>query len=95
MSWKARPSRLASPNRWFAATPELKNPPPRRLRRIPLKARRFDFCPEVTAKVLKRGERICEVPIHYRARTMVQGKKIRWTDGVDAAYTLLKLRFVR
>jgi glycosyltransferase involved in cell wall biosynthesis len=63
------------------------------LRRIPLKARRFDFCPEVTAKVLKRGERIREVPIHYRARTMTQGKKIRWTDGVEALWTLIKYRF--
>ncbi len=63
------------------------------LRGIPLKAQRFDFCPEVTAKVLKRGHRIVEVPIHYRARTEQQGKKIRWTDGVDALWTLIKYRF--
>ena len=64
------------------------------LRQIPLRAQRFDFCPEVTAKVLKRGYRIHEVPIHYRARTEAQGKKIRWTDGVDALWTLIKYRFV-
>ncbi|MBC8142432.1 MAG: glycosyltransferase family 2 protein [Armatimonadetes bacterium] len=63
------------------------------LRSFPLKAQRFDFCPEVTAKVLKRGYRIHEVPITYRARTEAQGKKIRWTDGVDALWTLLKYRF--
>ena len=63
------------------------------LRSFPLRAQRFDFCPEVTAKVLKRGIRIHEVPIHYRARTNEQGKKIRWTDGVDALWTLIKYRF--
>lgn len=63
------------------------------LRRIPLRARRFDFCPEVTAKVLKRGHRIHEVPIRYSARTVSQGKKIRWTDGVDALWALIKYRF--
>lgn len=63
------------------------------LREFPLKAQRFDFCPEVTAKVLKRGYRIHEVPITYKARTEAQGKKIRWTDGVDALWTLIKYRF--
>jgi dolichol-phosphate mannosyltransferase len=63
------------------------------LRPIRLKAKRFDFCPEVTAKVLKRGHTIHEVPIHYTARTMTQGKKIRWTDGVEALWTLIKYRF--
>jgi len=62
------------------------------LRSLPLRAQRFDFCPEVTAKVLKRGHRIHEVPIHYRARTEQQGKKIRWTDGVEALWTLIKYR---
>lgn len=63
------------------------------LQDIPLHARRFDFCPEVTAKLRKRGHRIWEVPIRYRARTLSQGKKIRWTDGVDALWTLIKYRF--
>jgi glycosyltransferase involved in cell wall biosynthesis len=64
------------------------------LKRLPLRARRFDFCPEVTAKVLKRGIRIHEVPIHYVARTNQQGKKIRWTDGFEALWTLIKYRFI-
>lgn len=64
------------------------------LKSLPLRARRFDFCPEVTAKTLKRGQRIHEVPIHYEARTTAQGKKIHWTDGVHALWTLIKYRFV-
>jgi len=63
------------------------------LDRFPLRARRFDFCPEVTAKVLRRGIRIHEVPIAYVARTGAQGKKIRWTDAVDAFRALLRYRF--
>jgi glycosyltransferase involved in cell wall biosynthesis len=63
------------------------------LRSFRLNARRFDFCPEVTAKVLKRGVKIVELPIAYRARTNAQGKKIRWTDGLDALWTLVKYRF--
>ncbi len=65
------------------------------LRSIPLTCRRFEFCPEVTAKVLRRGIRIEEVPIRYEARTVEQGKKIGWWDGVVALWTLLKYRFVR
>lgn len=65
------------------------------IREIPLTCRRFEFCPEVTAKVLRRGERILEVPIRYDARPMDAGKKIRWWDGVVAFWTLLKYRFVR
>ncbi len=64
------------------------------LRSLKLNARRFDFCPEVTAKVLKRGCRIQEVPIAYSARTVTQGKKIRWTDGLDAIGALIRYRFV-
>lgn len=62
---------------------------------LPLTCQRFEFCPEVTAKLLRRGHRIVEVPIRYEARSMAQGKKIRWTDGVEAIWTLLKFRFVR
>ena len=65
------------------------------LRSLPLTCRRFEFCPEVTAKALRRGYKIVEVPIRYEARTMAQGKKIRWTDGVEAIWTLLKYRFWR
>ena len=64
------------------------------LQTIPLRSRRFDFCPEVTAKVLKRGKKIVEVPIHYSARTVSQGKKIHWTDGFAALWALIKYRFI-
>ena len=64
------------------------------LRSIPLKCCRFEFCPEVTAKVLKRGERIVELPVSYTPRSYDSGKKIRWWDGVVALWTLVKYRFV-
>lgn len=63
------------------------------LKNIPLKCERFEFCPEVTAKVLKKGIRIYEVPIEYQGRTKKQGKKINWKDGFIALWTLLKFRF--
>ena len=53
----------------------------------------FDIEPELTAKLLLAGRRIAEVPISYTPRTTEQGKKMRWIDGVDAVYTLLKCRF--
>ncbi len=61
---------------------------------IPLRARRFDFEPEFTAKVLKRHIRIFEVPITFNPRDYSQGKKIHMSDAVWAAWTLLKYRFV-
>jgi len=64
------------------------------LRRLLLKCRRFEFCPEVTAKLCRLGYRIYEVPVNYHARTMNDGKKIRARDGVRALWTLLKYRFV-
>ncbi|MBC7529360.1 MAG: glycosyltransferase family 2 protein [Chthonomonadaceae bacterium] len=63
------------------------------LQGIPLQCRRFEFCPEVTAKVLRRGYRIVEVSIQYKARSMAEGKKIRWTDGVSAIWNLIRWRF--
>jgi glycosyltransferase involved in cell wall biosynthesis len=60
---------------------------------IRLRSRRFDFEPEVTAKVLKRGYRIYEVPISYNGREWYQGKKISWRDGVIALWTLFRYRF--
>ena len=63
------------------------------LRSIPLTCRRFEFCPEVTAKLRRRGLPIHEVPISYQARDIGAGKKIRWWDGVVALWTLLKYRF--
>lgn len=65
------------------------------LQSIPLVCMRFEFCPEVTAKLIRRGYRIAETPISYEARSVAQGKKIRWTDGVEAIWTLLKYRFVK
>jgi dolichol-phosphate mannosyltransferase len=64
------------------------------LQSIPLRCERFDFCPEVTAKVINRGYKVYEVPIRYQARTEAQGKKIGWRDAVDAAWALLKFRFL-
>jgi glycosyltransferase involved in cell wall biosynthesis len=60
-----------------------------------LKADRFDFEPEITAKVLRAGHRIYEVPISYAGRDFAEGKKITWRDGLVALYTLVKYRFVR
>jgi len=62
------------------------------LRKMNLACERFEFCPEVTAKALRMGLRILEVPIHYDARTFQAGKKIRWTDGLTAIATLWKWR---
>jgi len=59
-----------------------------------LKCLRFEFCPEITAKFLRSGSRILEVPISYNARNYSEGKKIRWYDGVDAIWALIKYRFV-
>lgn len=63
------------------------------VRDIPLRSRRFDFEPEITAKVLKRGHRIYEVPISYNGREWDEGKKITWKDGVIAMWTLFRYRF--
>jgi glycosyltransferase involved in cell wall biosynthesis len=64
------------------------------IRSIRLRCRRFDFEPEITAKILKRGYRIYEVPISYAGREIHEGKKITWRDGVPALLTLIKYRFV-
>jgi len=61
--------------------------------KLNLKSNKFDIEPEITAKILKRGIRIIEVPISYRPRSIKQGKKIRWRDGVAALWTLVKYRF--
>ena len=63
-------------------------------RSLRLRANRFDFEPEVTAKLLKRGLRIVELPIDYHAREQREGKKISWRDGLPALWCLLKYRFV-
>lgn len=60
---------------------------------IPLRARRFDFEPEFTAKILKRNIRIFEVPITFNPRDYSQGKKIRMKDAFEAFWALLYYRF--
>ena len=60
---------------------------------INLKCERFEFCPEVTAKVAKKGIKIIELPIAYHPRSKKQGKKINWKDGLQAIWVLIKYRF--
>lgn len=61
---------------------------------MPLRSRRFEIEPELTAKILKRGYPIFEVPISYNGRAFHEGKKITWRDGFTALRTLVKYRFV-
>ncbi len=61
---------------------------------VPLRARRFELEPEITAKILKRGYRIYEVPISYTGREYTEGKNITWRDGFPALWALIKYRFV-
>ena len=61
---------------------------------MPLHAKRFDFEPEFTAKILKRKYRIFEVPISFNPRDYSEGKKIKLKDAFEAVWTLLKYRFV-
>ncbi len=60
------------------------------LRRIRLRSERFGFEPEITAKVARLGCRIYETPISYYGRTYAEGKKIKWRDGVQAIYCILR-----
>lgn len=64
------------------------------LKSLPLKCNAFEFCPEVTAKILNRGIKIHEVPITYHPRTVAEGKKVTWKDGVKAFWTLFKYKFI-
>jgi glycosyltransferase involved in cell wall biosynthesis len=59
---------------------------------IKIESNRFNFEPEVTAKILKKGLRIIEVPISYSGRSFSEGKKITWRDGFSAVWTLVKYR---
>ena len=61
---------------------------------VRLECRRFEFCPEVTAKALRLGYAIREVPIRYNARGIAEGKKVRARDGFAALWTLVKCRFL-
>ena len=65
------------------------------LKSIKLDYDRFEFCPEVTAKVSKMGYKIKELPMNYYPRSFAEGKKLNWKDGVKAIWVLLKYRFVK
>ena len=58
-----------------------------------LTSMRFEIEPELTAKILKKGIKIEQVPISFSARSFEDGKKINWKDGLVAAWTLVKYRF--
>ena len=60
---------------------------------ISIKSNRFDFEPEITAKILKLNIPIIEVPIKVKPRTYKEGKKIGWIDGIIAIWTLFKYKF--
>ena len=62
------------------------------MKQLNLESRRFEFCPEVTSRVIRRGCRIIEVPITYHYRTAAEGKKIGWRDFLEAVWCLLKCR---
>jgi glycosyltransferase involved in cell wall biosynthesis len=62
---------------------------------VTIVSNRFDFEPEITAKVLRRGHRIYEVPISYAGREPDEGKKITWRDGFGALAALVRFRFTR
>jgi glycosyltransferase involved in cell wall biosynthesis len=63
------------------------------LKGIPLESRGFEIEPEITAKVLRKGIKILEVPIRFKARGFDEGKKITWKDGLRALAVLVRLRF--
>lgn len=65
------------------------------LKSFNLECQRFEFCPEVTAKAAKRKIKIYEVPISYYPRSHEEGKKIKWKDGLQALWTLVKYRFFK
>jgi glycosyltransferase involved in cell wall biosynthesis len=64
------------------------------LQSLPLRSKRFEFCPEVTARIAQKGIRIEELPIQYSPRSKNEGKKIKWRDGLMALWTLVSLRLV-
>jgi glycosyltransferase involved in cell wall biosynthesis len=64
------------------------------IKNIQIKSNRFDFEPEITAKVLKRKYKLYEMPISYYGRDFSEGKKITWRDGFAAIWALIKYRFI-
>jgi glycosyltransferase involved in cell wall biosynthesis len=64
------------------------------IKNVQIKSNRFDFEPEITAKVLKRKYKLYEMPISYYGRDFSEGKKITWRDGFSAIWALIKYRFI-
>jgi glycosyltransferase involved in cell wall biosynthesis len=64
------------------------------IKNLQIKSNRFDFEPEITAKVLKRKHKLYEMPISYYGRDFSEGKKITWRDGFSAIWALIKYRFM-
>lgn len=64
------------------------------IKSIRINGNRFEWEPEILAKVRKKGEKIIEVPISYNPRSFEQGKHINWKDGFQAVWTLIKYRFM-
>ena len=64
------------------------------IQNINIKSNRFDFEPEITAKVMKQHAKLVEVPITYAGRGHDEGKKINYKDGIQAILTLIKYRFI-
>ena len=63
------------------------------MKSLGLKANRFELEPEITSGLLKKGYKIPEIAISYKGRSYHEGKKIGWKDGVEAVWTLFKLKF--
>lgn len=63
------------------------------VRELALEAERFEICPEITAKLCRRGIKICEVPVSYHPRDVKAGKKIRFRDAWQAFWTLFRWRW--
>ena len=62
-------------------------------KKINLKEKNFNFCPEITTKISNRGIKILELPISYKGRDYNEGKKIKYTDAFKAIYCILKYKF--
>ena len=101
LHWFGQPAALAwSPTcstarRCRTWRPVTSSSTPQVLEGLTVVSNRFDFEPEITAKVLRRGHRIYEVPISYAGREHDEGKKITWRDGFSALRALVKFRFTR
>ena len=64
------------------------------IKNLQIRSNRFDFEPEITAKILKRKHKLYEMPISYYGRDFSEGKKITWKDGFAAIWALIKYRFM-